>query len=223
MNGSLTIGELVDAFVALGGAADWADVQSYIATARQHSTEPYKDKVNFDTTLWQLLYRHCPGFAKFNGNALFQRVGASRYRLLDFNPLLPQQPQSKSSEIDDLEAVVRRSREISEFSRDQRLVTRVKELYDSQCQVCGVRLLLPSGQAYAEAHHIKGLAEGGPDALSNLLCICANCHARLDLKAVELRMDRLHVIADNHGLNEEYFEHHNALWRERWNAGKETP
>jgi hypothetical protein len=82
-NGSLTIGELVEAFVALNGVAEWPQVQEHIRTLRGGSFAPYKDQGNFDTTLWQLLYRHTPGFAKFRENALFQTLSQSRYRLLE--------------------------------------------------------------------------------------------------------------------------------------------
>ncbi|MBX9580629.1 MAG: HNH endonuclease [Gemmataceae bacterium] len=219
MNNPLTIDELVNAFVILGGVATWTEVYNHIETARHHSHEPYKDKMNFVTTLRQLLYRRCPGFAKYNGDPLFHEVGPSRFRLLNFNPLLERRPWPEAGQVEDWEAVVRRSREVSEFNRDQRLVARVKALYDSQCQVCGIRLRLPSGEAYAEAHHVKGLAEGGPDSLENMICTCANCHALLDLKVIELRMELLHARAAGHALNAEHFDLHNTRHRERWNPG----
>jgi hypothetical protein len=215
-NGSLTVEELVRTFAALGGVADWHQVQEYIWEDRGATFDPYKDKGNYDTTMWQLLYRHTPGFAKFRGNALFQTLGPSRYRLLDYNPLVPEQPTNKANEVDDLEAAARRSREIQEYKRNQELVREIKDLYKSQCQRCGTRLLLPSGEAYAEAHHIKGLGLEGPDVLSNMLCVCANCHALLDLKAVGLQRESLYVVHPAHIIDDQFLIHHNDLWRRKW-------
>ena len=213
--GSLTIEELVEAFVSLGGEADWGDVQTTILAERGNSTAPYKDKVNFDTTLWQVLYRHCPGFAKYTGNAVFQRTGNSRYRLLDFDPRDAELQGAKASELNDWEASVRRSRETSEFNRDAKLASEIKKLYGSQCQRCGTKILLPSGDAYAEAHHIRGLSDGGPDVLSNMLCLCANCHALLDLKAVRIDSLMLKSVA-GHKPEQQFVDHHNALHQRRW-------
>ncbi|MFF7155281.1 YDG/SRA domain-containing protein [Streptomyces sp. NPDC008139] len=58
----------------------------------------------------------------------------------------------------------------------------VKQIHDFTCQVCGVRLQLRGGRAYAEAAHINALGgpHGGPDAIENLLCLCANCHVLMD-------------------------------------------
>ncbi|MFE0580716.1 YDG/SRA domain-containing protein [Streptomyces sp. NPDC058874] len=58
----------------------------------------------------------------------------------------------------------------------------VKQIHDFTCQVCGVRLQLRAGRAYAEAAHIRSLGSphGGADAIGNLLCLCPNCHVLMD-------------------------------------------
>jgi putative restriction endonuclease len=70
--------------------------------------------------------------------------------------------------------------------RDTMMAVSVKALHDYTCQVCGYKLLLPGGVAYAEGAHIQplGLPHQGPDIASNLLCLCANDHVRLDKGAI---------------------------------------
>lgn len=142
-------------------------------------------------------------------------MGESHYRLLDFNPLVPHVSANQAAEVNDYEAAARRNREVQEFRRNQLLVRQVKDLYESSCQICRIRLALPSGESYAEAHHIKGLGEDGPDVLTNLLCVCANCHALLDLKAIRLDRDKLFVVPD-HTIEQQFLDHHNHLFQQRW-------
>ena len=65
---------------------------------------------------------------------------------------------------------------------DTRITRQVKRLYDYHCQVCRVQLGSPAGP-YAEAAHIRplGAPHHGPDALPNVLCLCANHHVLFDL------------------------------------------
>lgn len=215
--GWLTFAELVEAFVALGGEADWGDVQKQIAIGRRHPIAPYKTKNSYEGSLLQLLYQRCPGFRKYKGPAKFEKVGDSRYRLLDFDLRRTVPREARSPELGDLEDAVRRSREINEFARSPELVEQIKKMYGSECQRCGVRLLLPSGDIYAEAHHVRGLGDKGPDVLSNMLCLCANCHALLDLKAIHIERATLKVTA-GHALGQEFLDHHNALFQKKWSA-----
>jgi putative restriction endonuclease len=79
-------------------------------------------------------------------------------------------------------------------------VTRwVKDLYDHRCQVCGVRVLTLSGP-YAEGAHIKALGRphSGPDAKSNVLCLCPTDHVRFDGGGIVVD-DELNVIDQSSG------------------------
>jgi hypothetical protein len=40
---------------------------------------------------------------------------------------------------------------------------------------------LANGQPYLEVHHVKPLAEGGPDLVENAVALCPNCHRRCHL------------------------------------------
>jgi putative restriction endonuclease len=74
--------------------------------------------------------------------------------------------------------------------RDTALTREVKRLYDYHCQVCQARLLGAVGP-YAEAAHIRplGAPHHGPDALSNVLCLCPNHHVLFDLGAWAVAAD----------------------------------
>lgn len=65
--------------------------------------------------------------------------------------------------------------------RNTSLSARVKALYAHTCQICGERIDTAAGP-YAEGAHIRplGRPHDGPDALSNLLCLCPNDHVRFE-------------------------------------------
>jgi HNH endonuclease len=75
--------------------------------------------------------------------------------------------------------------------RDTALARRIKADEDHVCQLCGVRITLGNGQPYAEAHHVKPLGKPheGPDIPDNIVCVCPNCHVKLDYGAVKLSAD----------------------------------
>lgn len=49
------------------------------------------------------------------------------------------------------------------------------------CDACGLPapFLSTSGRPYLEVHHVKRLADGGPDVVENAVALCPNCHRRL--------------------------------------------
>lgn len=49
------------------------------------------------------------------------------------------------------------------------------------CELCGQPgpFILPTGEKYLEVHHIKQLADGGPDSVENAVAVCPNCHRLL--------------------------------------------
>ncbi|HEY8979962.1 MAG TPA: YDG/SRA domain-containing protein [Streptomyces sp.] len=73
---------------------------------------------------------------------------------------------------------IRSSLSVQRVVRSTAIANLVKQIHDSRCQVCGVRLQLRAGRAYAEAAHIRPMESPheGADAISNLLCLCPNCH-----------------------------------------------
>ena len=84
----------------------------------------------------------------------------------------------------------RREVTTSRVVRDTAVTRSIKELYDYQCQVCGTRLVGSSGP-YAEGAHIRPLGKphNGPDVPENVLCLCPNHHALLDLGGFSISDD----------------------------------
>jgi putative restriction endonuclease len=109
--------------------------------------------------------------------------------------------------------------------RDTSVALKVKARYDYGCQICGTRLALPGGLAYAEGAHIRPLStHDGPDTEDNLLCLCPNHHVSFDRGALYLSEDLEIVDAesgnvlgplrlkDGHPINREYVAFHRALF-----------
>ncbi|MFD7322752.1 YDG/SRA domain-containing protein [Streptomyces sp. NPDC059875] len=91
--------------------------------------------------------------------------------------------------------VPRRTATVERIIRDTAVARRVKQWYGYRCQVCRVALRVGAdGRSYAEGAHIQALGtDGGPDVESNVLCLCPNCHVRLDRGAIYLT-DELDVV-----------------------------
>jgi len=82
----------------------------------------------------------------------------------DFNELCKREPMSKV---------------ITYFKRNQKIVKKLKELYNNQCQICGFTFKKDSGENYSETHHLIPLQNNGDDDIKNLVVVCPNCHKKL--------------------------------------------
>ena len=114
----------------------------------------------------------------------------------------------------------------SKIIRDTSIAQWVKQIHDWTCQLCSVRIETPAG-AYAEAAHIRplGSPHDGPDQVSNVLCLCPNCHKRFDTLAWHVNEDQLIVDVatgeirgelrthPNHVVDEAHLEYHRQLSR----------
>lgn len=121
------------------------------------------------------------------------------------------QSTDRSSPEQDPEELRRRILQRNQIVRNPRHVRQLKELYKDQCQVCGETIQLPGGRLYSEVHHIKPLGGecAGPDRPENMMCVCPNCHVRLDFGAIALDRDSL-TIDPSHNILDEYLEYHNV-------------
>ncbi|TQL47116.1 putative restriction endonuclease [Homoserinimonas aerilata] len=72
---------------------------------------------------------------------------------------------------------------ISRRIRDTALSREVKQMYNFRCQVCGGTVPAFGERLYAEGAHIRALGRPhlGHDSLDNILSLCPNHHAQLDL------------------------------------------
>ena len=103
----------------------------------------------------------------------------------------------------------RRPRNIDSIVRNQQLVRRVKRLRNNTCQICTDRLQIGPDSYYSEVHHIQPLGNphNGPDIIENMLCVCPNCHIKLDygFEPINVEIENL----TNHTIRREYIEYHN--------------
>lgn len=67
------------------------------------------------------------------------------------------------------------------YYRDPYLKQMVKRIADGKCQFCGNNAPFndKQGEPYLEAHHVVRLADGGRDAIDNVVAICPNCHRKM--------------------------------------------
>jgi 5-methylcytosine-specific restriction protein A len=67
------------------------------------------------------------------------------------------------------------------FVRDPNVIAWVLEQADGSCEACSEKAPFQrdDGEPYLEAHHVRPLAEGGPDTIDNAVACCPNCHRHL--------------------------------------------
>jgi putative restriction endonuclease len=77
---------------------------------------------------------------------------------------------------------------VSRRIRDTALSREVKKIYEHHCQICDEAIAGADGRTYSEGAHLKPLGRPhiGRDSLDNLLCLCPNHHAQLDLGGLVL-------------------------------------
>jgi hypothetical protein len=130
-----------------------------------------------------------------------------------------------------------RTVEIQRLIRSVATSRRVKKLYDGQCQLCGLRLLGPDDEPHSQGAHIRplGRPHNGPDVEPNILCVCPNCHVRLDVGAVVVDEDWSIIvraamfgtpmlpklkIKRSHRVHPDYLRYHREWWEKRGTRGQ---
>jgi hypothetical protein len=105
---------------------------------------------------------------------------------------------------------------VSRIVRDTRIVRELKALHRHTCQRCGKRIKIGPSAFYSEGHHLRPLGDphAGPDERQNVLIVCPNCHALLDMVAVKLNAKRLRMHRD-HSLDLAQIDYHNQLVDDR--------
>ncbi|WP_421359685.1 HNH endonuclease [Agrobacterium rosae] len=89
------------------------------------------------------------------------------------------------------------------FERDPKVVGWVRSRAGRICECCKLEAPFEreDGTPYLEVHHLRPLAEGGPDKVENAIACCPNCHRKLHQGRgrVELRkeiIDRIERLVD---------------------------
>lgn len=71
--------------------------------------------------------------------------------------------------------------EVTQFSRDPAVKAWVLQEANGKCECCGqpAPFADPYGSPFLEVHHVRQLADGGADVISNTVAVCPNCHREL--------------------------------------------
>ena len=120
----------------------------------------------------------------------------------------PPEPEEIPPEIAKLEENLeprRKSRVVERgYERNHKLVGLTKRRAGYRCEVEGCTTELftkPDGKPYVEVHHLIMMAEGGPDTLENMVCLCPNHHRELhygkNKKKLKRQLQILRAEADN--------------------------
>jgi len=99
---------------------------------------------------------------------------------------------------------------VNRVIRDTLQAKKVKAYHDYCCQICMDQLTLFGGEKYAEAHHLQPLGSKhlGPDSTSNIICVCPNCHSKLDFGAIEVSGDDLNFMPEPK-IDSRFIDYHN--------------
>jgi putative restriction endonuclease len=121
----------------------------------------------------------------------WQELGIDGFTICRFRLLRSDSAPLHLSPASSLPPVRRVASTVLRRIRDTAMTARIKSAYGYACQVCGERLTLPGGAAYAEGAHIRplGMPHDGEDVESNVLCLCPNDHLLLDRGAIYLTDD----------------------------------
>jgi len=83
-----------------------------------------------------------------------------------------------------------------EFIRCPEVVVWVLQCANGTCELCTTPAPFerPNGTPYLEVHHVKPLAEGGPDTVDNAIALCPNCHRKahygMDRRQIRIDLQR---------------------------------
>jgi 5-methylcytosine-specific restriction protein A len=82
---------------------------------------------------------------------------------------------------------------VERIVRDPAVKAWVLEQADGYCENCGspAPFVQEGGIPYLEVHHLKWLAQGGSDTVSNAVALCPNCHRRFHYGT-----NSAHLVAD---------------------------
>ncbi|RWX52460.1 HNH endonuclease [Candidatus Electrothrix marina] len=96
--------------------------------------------------------------------------------------------------------------------RDTNLARKIKQIHDNRCQICNEAIIIKSGYAYSEAHHIKPLGgeHKGPDVSENIIVLCPNHHVMCDYGSIMLESSNL-INIEGHKISDEFVSYHNEV------------
>lgn len=204
---------IIKAMRKLGGSAEYTDLYGMIENLYSLRL---KTKPTWDATVRYTIGQYSSDSKHFGGKKdIFYSVegmGNGIWGLRNFDSDITPTPDAVDLDLGDDKQDLpnRKSIHVYRIIRDSKISRWVKELYEYKCQLrsCLYSIQLPTGEKYAEAHHIQPLSHEGPDIKQNILCLCPNHHVELDYGVRELRREDL-FIHEHHSLDDRFIEYHN--------------
>ena len=104
--------------------------------------------------------------------------------------------------------------EVTRVVRDTKLSKKVKEIYNYECQICGISIITKTQSGrYAEAAHIRPLERMGDDKKENIICLCPNHHTMLDYGTISINHDytlngMIGELKTKHNIDKENLKYH---------------
>ena len=89
-----------------------------------------------------------------------------------------------------------KSASVTVYERSPKVAAWVLRACGGKCEYCDQEAPFKdiAGDPFLEVHHVKRLADGGPDAVENCVALCPNCHRNFHYGIDRLRLvDKLYV------------------------------
>jgi 5-methylcytosine-specific restriction protein A len=70
---------------------------------------------------------------------------------------------------------------VTSFVRDPKIKAWVLKAADGKCESCNSKapFVAENSEPFLEVHHLRRLADGGSDTISNVVALCPNCHREM--------------------------------------------
>lgn len=129
---------------------------------------------------------------KFNIELLGKQISGNKDKSKKYSPKQFAWNKTPTKPVD------KEKNEIFRYVRDVPLVSKLKKMYNYECQICGLAIKYGKNKFYCEVHHYYPLHEGGLDYENNMIVLCPNHHTMFDLKEMKIDFDQK-TILDNNG------------------------
>jgi len=130
-------------------------------------------------------------------------------QLYILNQIITNRDSLKGIPLDKNNQAERKPINVDSIIRNQSLVRKVKGIRDNTCQICSKKLKIGPNSYYSEVHHIRPLGKphNGPDIISNMLCVCPNCHKKLDYGFTPIEFKIVNL--KGHKIDDRFILYHN--------------